>query len=67
VIEQAFLRKKVLETVVKQSLAFDLTANLCGDNPEFWAEAERATVASLERRIELWNGAHKRILEGVGM
>ena len=48
-------------------LALEMTANLCGENPEFWAEAERATVASLERRIELCNGAHKRILEGVGM
>jgi hypothetical protein len=51
--------------VAKQSLALEMTANLCGDNPEFWAGAERATIASLERRIELWNGAHKRILEGV--
>jgi hypothetical protein len=48
-------------------LALEMTANLCGDNPDFWAEAERVTVASLERRIELWNGAHKRILEGVGV
>lgn len=43
-------------------LALEMTANLCGDNPEFWDEAERATTASLEKRIALWNGAHQRIL-----
>jgi len=43
-------------------LALQMTSNLCGTNPIFWEEAEKATIESLQKRIELWNGAHREIL-----
>ncbi|MCF0073760.1 DUF3050 domain-containing protein [Dyadobacter sp. CY261] len=42
-------------------LALQMTANLCGDNEVFWQEAEKATIASLERRIALWDGVYAEI------
>jgi hypothetical protein len=33
-----------------------MTANLCGQNEQFWKEAEEATVLSLQKRIKLWDG-----------
>ncbi|GGN05888.1 hypothetical protein GCM10010967_46360 [Dyadobacter beijingensis] len=42
-------------------LALQMTANLCGDNEAFWQEAEKATIASLERRIALWDGVYEEI------
>lgn len=44
-------------------LALQMTANLCGTNDAYWKEAERATIACLERRIELWNGAYREITQ----
>lgn len=44
-------------------LALQMTSNLCGLKDEFWEEAERATVESLQKRINLWNGVYKQILE----
>lgn len=38
-------------------LALQMTTNLCGDNETYWKEAEAAVVASLQQRINLWNGA----------
>ena len=43
-------------------LALQMTSNLCGTNPLFWEEAEKATIESLQKRIELWNGAHREII-----
>ena len=43
-------------------LALQMTSNLCGTNPIFWEEAEKATIESLQKRIGLWNGAHREIL-----
>lgn len=43
-------------------LALQMTENLCGTNNEFWQEAESATVESLQKRIHLWNGAYKQIM-----
>ncbi|WP_426295377.1 DUF3050 domain-containing protein [Dyadobacter endophyticus] len=42
-------------------LALRMTANLCGDNEASWQEAENATIASLERRIALWDGVYEEI------
>lgn len=42
-------------------LALRMTASLCGDNEAFWQEAEKATIASLERRIALWDGVYEEI------
>jgi hypothetical protein len=42
-------------------LALQMTANLCGCDDKKWEEAEKATIHSLERRIELWNGAYREI------
>lgn len=43
-------------------LALQMTSNLCGTDDQRWKEAEQATLESLQRRIELWDGAHKQIL-----
>ena len=43
-------------------LALQMTSNLCGSNEKFWEQAETATIVSLQKRIELWNGAHREIL-----
>ncbi|MFY7907972.1 MAG: DUF3050 domain-containing protein [Emticicia sp.] len=42
-------------------LALQMTANLCGENEEFWKEAEAATIQSLQKRIELWDGVYESI------
>lgn len=43
-------------------LALQMTANLCGENAEFWKEAEQVAIESLQKRIDLWNGAYKNIM-----
>lgn len=45
------------------NLALQMTANLCGDNEQFWKEAEEATIKSLQKRIDLWDGVYEAILE----
>lgn len=42
-------------------LALAMTAELCGENESNWKAAEAATITSLERRIELWDGAYQKI------
>lgn len=42
-------------------LALEMTAQLCGDNESFWKAAEEVTIASLQQRINLWNGAYQEI------
>jgi hypothetical protein len=44
-------------------LALQMTYNLCGSDESFWIEAESAAFNSLEKRIELWNGAYREILQ----
>ncbi len=43
-------------------LALQMTSNLCGTNDQFWDEAEKATIESLKKRIELWDGAYTQIM-----
>lgn len=43
-------------------LALQMTDNLCGNNQEFWLEAEQATILSLKHRINLWNGVYDAIM-----
>ncbi len=43
-------------------LALQMTANLCGENQAFWDQSEKATIASLQKRINLWDGAYREIL-----
>lgn len=42
-------------------LALQMTSNLCGENPQFWQEAEQATIESLQKRIDLWDGVYEEI------
>lgn len=42
-------------------LALQMTANLCGNNEQAWHEATQATLASLQKRILLWDGAYEEI------
>ncbi|MGY3055456.1 hypothetical protein ACVWYG_003672 [Pedobacter sp. UYEF25] len=42
-------------------LALKMTANLCGTDEQFWKEAEQATIESLQKRIDLWDGVYRKI------
>jgi hypothetical protein len=44
-------------------LALQMTANLCADNEHYWMEAEQATIESLQKRIELWDGVYHQIVK----
>mgnify|MGYP003543990454 FL=1 len=44
------------------NLALTMTSNLCGENEEFWKEAEQASVQSLKQRIALWDGIYDQII-----
>jgi len=37
-------------------LAYQMTADLCGDDDERWAQATAAVKKALQARIDLWNG-----------
>jgi hypothetical protein len=43
-------------------LALQMTSNLCGTDQQFWEEALQATIESLKKRINLWDGAYKQIM-----
>ncbi|MES2138280.1 MAG: DUF3050 domain-containing protein [Bacteroidota bacterium] len=43
-------------------LALQMTSNLCGTDDQFWNEAEQATIDSLQKRIDLWDGAYRQII-----
>jgi hypothetical protein len=43
-------------------LALQMTANLCGNDEQRWHEAEQATITSLQKRIQLWDGVYKQIV-----
>lgn len=43
-------------------LALQMTSNLCGTNEQFWKEAEKATIESLQKRIDLWDGVNRQII-----
>lgn len=43
-------------------LALQMTSNLCGTDDQFWKEAEQATIESLQKRIDLWDGAYRKII-----
>jgi hypothetical protein len=44
-------------------LALQMTSNLCGDNVEYWKEAQNAIIASLKKRITLWDGVYEELLQ----
>ncbi|WP_207420297.1 DUF3050 domain-containing protein [Desertivirga brevis] len=44
-------------------LALQMTSNLCGSNEKFWQEAELATIKSLQKRIDLWDGAYQDLIK----
>lgn len=43
-------------------LALQMTSNLCGSNEQYWEEAEKAIIESLQKRIDLWDGVYKKII-----
>jgi hypothetical protein len=43
-----------------------MTSNLCGSDLSCWKEAEEAAIESLQKRIDLWDGAYKKIIEKKG-
>lgn len=44
-------------------LALQMTSNLCGNNQQFWSEAQDAIIQSLQKRIGLWDGVYKQLTE----
>lgn len=42
-------------------LALQMTSNLCGKSGDYWKEAEEATIESLQKRIDLWDGVYNEI------
>ena len=42
-------------------LALQMTANLCGNNEQYWEEAEHVVMDALQKRIELWDGVYNEI------
>lgn len=44
-------------------LALDMTARLCGNDPERWKQAEQASINALEMRVRLWDGVLEKIRE----
>lgn len=43
-------------------LALEMTTSLCCTDEQYWKEAEEATIASLQSRIQLWDGVYEEIL-----
>jgi hypothetical protein len=43
-------------------LALQMTSNLCGKDEQFWKEAEQASIESLQKRINLWDGVYNEII-----
>lgn len=43
-------------------LAIAMTENLCCTDEQYWKEATESTIASLQNRISLWNGAYDEIV-----
>lgn len=44
-------------------LALAMTAHLCGENEQYWAEAEAAVILALQKRITLWDGVYEEIIQ----
>ena len=42
-------------------MALRMIAELCGDDPQKWSEAEAAAIAALESRLRLWDGILTRV------
>lgn len=43
-------------------LALEMTAELCAEDEAFWKAAEEVAIASLQQRINLWNGVYNEIV-----
>jgi hypothetical protein len=43
-------------------LALQMVAKLCGDNEEYWQQAEAVVRAALQFRVNLWNGIYDAIV-----
>lgn len=43
-------------------LALSMTEQLCGDNEQYWTEAEAAVILALQKRIGLWDGVYEEIM-----
>lgn len=45
-----------LDEEVHAPLAQQMVRELCGENPEYWQEAQEVTIQCLEARMALWDG-----------
>lgn len=45
-------------------LALEMTANLCGENAVLWQQARQQTLACLQMRVRIWDGAYQHMMAG---
>ena len=43
-------------------LALEMTSALCGDNTNYWQQAQTAIITALQMRVGLWDGAYEEIM-----
>jgi hypothetical protein len=44
-------------------IAIQMTENLCSENPTLWEEATAVSIASLQKRIALWDAVYNELLQ----
>ena len=44
-------------------LALQMTSHLCGSDAAYWEASEKAIAKSLTKRIHLWDGAYRKIIQ----
>lgn len=49
------------------NLALEMTAGLCGADPQKWRDAEQACITALRKRISLWDGAYQEIIKAAAL
>lgn len=60
---QYYLKRHIeMDGGLHGELALQMVAKLCGDNEEYWQQAEAVVLAALQFRINLWNGVCEEIL-----
>lgn len=60
---QYYLKRHIeMDGGLHGELALQMVDKLCGDNEEYWKQAEAVVLAGLQFRINLWNGVYEEIV-----